>query len=251
MTQRILMTVSLVTSCNLFVTHAHAESPSVSQEPAPVEHVFVPQGFDDNDNAEVIIQGRFPNACMKTGPVEKSVDLQNKIIRLRPQVYVYRGEPCAQVIVPFIQRVTFGTLKEGEWKIEIDGMPAVSPLPLTITRARSATPDEFLYAPVEEVVLLPGALGTRQRLVVSGNWPLVTGGGCFVMKQLIAKLGADNTLVVQPIAALRPPEQCSPSSLRKRAFQAAVTLEKSLQSDALIHVRVLNGESLNKFYEAL
>jgi hypothetical protein len=30
-----------------------------------------------------------------------------------------------------------------------------------------------------------------------------------------------------------------------------VYLEKSLQLDSLIHVRVLNGESLNKFYESL
>ncbi|MEY4066288.1 MAG: hypothetical protein RIR26_2496 [Pseudomonadota bacterium] len=251
MSQSLCRVFFLAVCFSFLAAQAHAETPSVSQEPAPVEHVFVPQGFDDNDNAEVIIQGRFPNACMKTGPVEKSIDTQNKVIRLRPQVYVYRGEPCAQVIVPFIQRVTFGTLKEGEWRIEIDGMPSVNPLPLMISRARSATPDEFLYAPVEEVILLPGALGTRQRLVVSGNWPIITGGGCFVMKQVVTKLGSDNTLVVQPMAELRPPEQCSAATQRKRSFQSAVTLEKSLQSDSLIHVRVLNGESLNKFYESL
>jgi len=236
---------------NSYAVEARADSPSVSREPAPVEHVFVPQGFDDNDNAEVIVQGRFPNACMKTGPVEKTVDVQTQTIRLRPQVFVYRGEPCAQVIVPFIQRVTFGTLKEGTWKVEIEGMPSVAPLPLVVKRALSAAPDEFLYAPVEEVVLLPGNLGTRQKLVVSGNWPIIPARGCFVMKQIRTTLGADNTLVVQPIAELLPAEQCSPTSQRKRAFQASVFLDKSLQLDSLIHVRVLNGESLNKFYESL
>jgi hypothetical protein len=226
-------------------------TPTVVLEVAPVERVFVPQGFDDNDNVEVIIQGRFSNACMKTGTVEKMVDSSRKIIRLKPLAFVYKGEPCAQVIVPFIQRVTFGTLNEGTWKIEVEGMPSVAPLPLVVKRALSAAPDEFLYAPVEEVVLLPGALGTRQKLVVSGNWPVVPARGCFVMKQIRTHLGPDNTLVVQPISELLPPEQCSASSLRKRAFQASVYLEKSLQLDSLIHVRVLNGESLNKFYESL
>lgn len=244
--------LSLFTLSSLTVsTQIFAQTPSVSLEPSPVEHVFVPQGFDDNDNAEVIIQGRFPNACMKTGPVELLIDNQAQIIRLRPKVYVYRGEPCAQVIVPFTQRVTFGTLKEGSWKIEIDGMPSISPLPMNITRSQSAAPDDFLYAPVEEVVLLPGRMGTRQKLVLSGNWPLVPGRGCFVMKEIRTKLGADNTVVVQPIAELLPASQCSQASIRKRAFQSSVMLEKSLQLDSLIHIRVLNGESLNKFYESL
>lgn len=228
---------------------ATAEAPSVSREPAPVERVFVPQGFDDNDNAEVIIQGRFPNACMKTGPVGAKIDTQNQIITLRPEVYVYRGEPCAQVVVPFTQRVTFGTLTAGNWKIVAEDMPTINPLPLVVTRARSAAPDEFLYAPVEEVVLLPAGISSRQKLVISGNWPQIQGRGCFSLKEIRTHLGADNTLVVQPIAELLPAARCSQSSVRKRVFQGSVVLDKPLNSDSLIHVRTLNGESLNKFFE--
>lgn len=230
---------------------ALAMASSVSREPAPVEKIFVPQGFDDNDNVEVVVQGRFQNACMKTGPVEKKIDVMSKTITLRVESYVYRGEPCAQVIVPFIQRVTFGTLPAGSWKIELEGMPAVSPLPLVVDHAVSATPDDFLYAPVEEVVLLPGGLGARQKLSVSGNWSQTVGRGCFVLREIRTKLGSDNTLVVQPIAELLPANQCSLSSQRKRAFQGSVMLTKPLQSDSLIHVRTLNGESLNKFFEEM
>lgn len=232
-----------------FCPLALAETPSVTLEPAPVEKVFVPQGFDDNDNAEVIIQGRFPNACMKTGPVTKKIDPQSQTITLKPEVFVYRGEPCAQVIVPFTQRVTFGTLHSGTWKINVEGMPSVTPLPLNIEQARSATPDEYLYAPVEEVVLLPAAQGSRQRLVISGNWPQTQGRGCFSLKEIRTHLGSDNTLVVQPIAEFLPALRCSLPSARKRVFQGSITLDKTLQDDSLIHVRTLNGESLNKFFE--
>lgn len=242
---------ALITSLVCAQFSAFAENPTVSRELAPVEKVFVPQGFDDNDNAEVIIQGRFPNACMKTGPVEKKIDKVNQIITLRPEVFVYRGEPCAQVIVPFTQRVTFGTLQPGQWKIQVEGLPSIIPLPLVIEPARTATPDEFLYAPVEEVVLLPAGLGERQKLVVSGNWPQTQGRGCFALREIRTHLGADNTLVVQPISVLLPASQCSASSQRKRAFQGSVILDKPLQSDSLIHVRTLNGESLNKFFEGL
>ncbi len=30
---------------------------------APVDNVFVPAGFDDNDNVEVVLQGYFANSC--------------------------------------------------------------------------------------------------------------------------------------------------------------------------------------------
>ncbi|MEN9809421.1 MAG: hypothetical protein RLZZ488_988 [Pseudomonadota bacterium] len=240
----------LIGSAAVFLpTVATAETPSVSLEPAPVEKVFVPQGFDNNDNTEVIIQGRFPNACMKTGPVGAKIDTQNQVITLKPEVYVYRGEPCAQVVVPFTQRVTFGTLTAGTWKIIVEDMPAINPLPLEVARARSAAPDDFLYAPVEEVVLLPAGISNRQKLVISGNWPQIQGRGCFSLKEIRTHLGADNTLVVQPIAELLPAARCSSGSARKRVFQGSVVLDKPLNSDSLIHVRTLNGESLNKFFE--
>ena len=30
---------------------------------APLDHLFVPNGFDNNDNVEVVVTGKFPNPC--------------------------------------------------------------------------------------------------------------------------------------------------------------------------------------------
>jgi hypothetical protein len=240
-------------------SNAHARTPtagtdnipSVSRQAAPVEKIFVPQGFDDNDNIEVVIQGRFPDACMKTGPVETRIDHTTQTVTLKPEVYVYRGEPCAQVIIPFTQRVTLGTLQQGTWKILLEGAPAIAPLPLVITHAQSAAPDEVLYAPVDEVVMLPDLQGRLRKLVISGNWPQIPNNrGCFALKEIRTFIGADDTVVVRPIAELLAPALCSPTSQRKRVFQGSVLLDRPLQRDSLIHIRTLNGESLNKFYEA-
>lgn len=228
-----------------------ADQRKIQLKSAPIEHVFIPQGFDDNDNAEVIIQGRFSNACMKTGPVEKQIDSTNKTITLTPKMYVYEGDFCAQVIVPFIQRVTFGHLTEGRWTIKLAENQNIQIQDLNIRRAVTAAPDDYLYAPVDEVVLLPGQLGSRQKLVVSGNWPVSPSEICFELREVRAALGPDNTLVVQPIAEIKAVGQCSSQTSRQRVFQGSVILDKPLLNDSLVHVRVLNGESLNKFYEAL
>jgi hypothetical protein len=87
--------------------------------------------------------------------------------------------------------------------------------------------------------------------VVSGNWPISPSNACFNLKEVRTLLGSDNTLVVQPITEILTGDDCISQSLRQRVFQASVTLEYPIVDDSLIHVRVLNGESLNKFYESL
>jgi hypothetical protein len=242
----------LMTLCFGLNSHQSlAEQRKVQLKSAPIEHVFIPQGFDDNDNAEVVIQGRFSNACMKTGPIEKQINSLTQTITLTPRMYVYEGEACAQVIVPFIQRVTFGHLSPGEWTVLIADNRDLKIQAMTIRKAVSASPDDFLYAPVDEVVLLPGLAGTRQKLIVSGNWPVGPVDACFQLKEIRTLLGPDNTLVVQPIAEILSRDSCPSQTLRHRVFQGSVMLDKPLVDDSLVHVRVLNGESLNKFYEAL
>lgn len=248
---RCALSMIMMTALAMNSAESFASEQKVYLKNAPIEHVFIPQGFDDNDNAEVIVQGRFSNACMKTGPIEKILDESSKTIILTPKMYVYEGDACAQVIVPFIQRVTFGHLSPGQWKVLIADNPSLKIQHLTIRKAITAAPDDFLYAPVDEVVLLPGLNGVRQKLVVSGNWPVSTTDSCFRLKELRTLLGADNTLVVQPIAEILDRDSCTSQSQRQRVFQESIMLEKPLNNDSLVHVRVLNGESLNKFYEAL
>lgn len=223
--------------------------PQPSLALAPVNKVFVPQGFDDNDNAEVVLQGYFPNSCMKLGPIESYVNQDSQVIEIRPQVYIYDSVACIQVRVPFIQKVSLGQLRQGEWNIQVEGNAAVEALPLSVRKAVSAAPDDYLYAPVSEVVLLPEPRSEVQRIVVSGRWPDMPDGRCFELVRLENRLGPDNALVVLPIAELREQGSCSDSEKRQRAFAASVLLEQQLAPEALIHVRVLNGESLNKFYD--
>ena len=56
------------------------------QEPAlvgaPVEKVFVPLGFDDNDNVEVVVHGHFQSTCFKVGPSTATVDAAAKTVTI-------------------------------------------------------------------------------------------------------------------------------------------------------------------------
>jgi hypothetical protein len=216
---------------------------------APIQRVFVPDGFDDNDNVEVILHGHFPNSCMKSGPVEFDVNRDLRVISIRSEVYVYSPDACLQVEIPFIQKVSLGNLEEGVWKIEVGGNLRRQPLPLVVRHAKSAAPDEVLYAPVEDVLLLPEPQGDGHRVVVSGQWPQASAGKCFELVRIESYLGKDHSLVVLPIAELKNEGECKSSDVRRRVFSSSAPVAEKLPQDVLVHVRVLNGESLNKFFE--
>ncbi|MEY4064688.1 MAG: hypothetical protein RIR26_896 [Pseudomonadota bacterium] len=218
--------------------------------PAPVQRAFIPEGFDDNDNVEVILHGHFPNSCMKVGPVDVSINADSRVVSLKPEVYAYESELCAQVSIPFMQKVALGHLPAGAWKLELPEKLAYEPAPLVVHRARSAAPDDALYAPVDEVVLIPESQGALHLVVVSGRWPEPPEGKCFELVRVANRMGADNALVVLPIVEIKNEGQCKVSRNAQKSFVGSAVVNGAISEDVLVHVRVMNGDSLNKFYEA-
>ena len=214
--------------------------------PSPVQKVFVPEGFDDNDNVQVVLHGHFPNACYKTGPVEAKVDQDAKTITIDPQAYYYQGF-CAMVVIPFIKQVNLGVVKAGTYTLRLKDRQDIAPTTLTISPAKTTAPDDFLYAPVETSDLVKDEQG-RSVLRVEGTWPY-TLTGCMTMKEVKAKQTAGQVLVVQPIADMvesGPACDEQRHSHRFRIDTPVNTNSFTTEKDLLLHVRVLNGNSFNR-----
>ena len=88
--------------------------------PAPIEKVFVPLGFDDNDKVEVIVHGEFPSSCYKMGPAGATVDAVGKKIVINAQAYYYPGAVCISMMVPFIKSVELpGLMAPGVYEVSL------------------------------------------------------------------------------------------------------------------------------------
>jgi hypothetical protein len=223
---------------------AQADGPDLVT--APVDQVFSPFGFDDNDNAEVVLHGTFPNTCYKTGPVEGRVDTAAGVIFVRAQAYRYRGG-CAQVLVPFTQSVKLGTVPAGTYRVVVEDRPGSTTTPLTVAQARTPGADDYLYAPVAQVALDKRDDGTYA-VRLEGEWPFMF-IGCMVMREVRAYLSPGNALVVMPIAELVDDgEQCAPQAETHR-FVFTQAVGELAASEYLVHVRVLDGNSLNRFVD--
>jgi hypothetical protein len=211
---------------------------------APVERVFVPLGFDNNDNVEVVIHGHFTNTCFKVGPTNAVIDAQAKTVTIQAQAYEYSGVVCAQVQIPFITNVNLGVMKEGEYSVSVVGLPDLVIDPLTIGVATTANPDDFIYAPVEQASLQKNAQGL-DILKIEGVYPFMF-TGCMNIKEVKVSLAPGQVIVVQPIADILEDRFCSPQDSKK------FTIERTLDfpitfSEYLIHVRTLSGSSVNRF----
>lgn len=239
--------------------NAQAQSP-VFDEPvilpvltnAPVRNVFVPVGFDDNDTVEVIVHGHFADSCNKMGPTIGLVDTDKSEITVGARALKYTANSCIPMEVPFLQSVKLGQLKAGNYTVKLSGGRTLPELPktMTVSAATTSTADDNLYAPVDavEFVPVPGQAGVYA-LTVSGIFPK-SEAGCMRLRE-VKILTYDGILIVLPISDFDAnsgncPQSNSPFD---RMFKVTKNVTLDLKRDTLIHVRVLNGQSVNKVIE--
>ena len=208
----------------------------------PPENVFTPMGFDDNDNSQVVLFGNLPDTCHKVGPMHYRVDKEKKTIFVRNEVYFYSGCWCADVLVPYTQALNIGVLNAGNYEIAVEkpdgSFQKMAALPIAV--ATTLSPDDYLYAPVEYVHLEKHGADAPE-LVVNG----VFHNSCMILKELKVTYRPNHVIEVQPIAELEG-TNCTSDA---RLFSQKIKLTGTLKGRTLIHVRSLNGQSLNQVEE--
>ena len=212
---------------------------------APVEKVFVPQGFDDNDKVEVIVHGHFSSSCYKMGPVTATINRESRQIIVRAEAYFYQGAVCVQMMIPFIKSVELpGQLSTGVYSIEVAQSPDLKPAALSVGRSTSPDPDDYLYAGVNSVELTRGLPG-QSEIVLRGEHPYLL-QGCVKFTSVRTYMSSTNVLVVQPITEIVSGDQC-PEGASDHHFEERVDVPALSTGEYLIHVRALDGNSLNHF----
>ncbi len=229
-----------------------AATPAFSQSlpaevTAPVEKIFVPHGFDDNDNAEVVIHGTFPDSCWRVGHSGATVDQENYKIEVWATAYQYSPENggedalCAQVMMPYLTSVKTGILKAGTYTITVKDLDITSSIEVGV--ATRETPDDYLYAMVDSAGVDVDPISGDQSLWVRGAHPHFY-IGCMVIDEVRAFKSPENVLVVLPIGRMEEGEACEGNY--KHNFFNRVKLENPITEESLLHVRVLSGRSYNE-----
>lgn len=232
-----------------------APSPRTDRIEVPVGRVFAPpQGYDDNDNIEVVIDGYLPNNCYRIDKTEILRVAENGF-SVRQYAVVDREGICASSgnlppsfsnIVPFTIEASLGQLKSGNYQVTFSrGGASAATRSFRVDRAASASVDSLPYAAVSNAYvgdIVRGDAGVQA--MVSG----VLTSSCSELNEEIIVRRIDDVVMVLPTVKTKPGMMCQ---FMLRPFERMVDLGKLEEGRYLVHVRSMNGKAVNRTFSAV
>lgn len=210
------------------------------QVQAFVDEIYVPYGFDDNDNSQIIVAGYLPNLCHKSPSSSIEVDGKNIVVQVETLKYHPSNPFCPEMIVPFLEVIDLGVLSEGLYSIVVNPKAKENPpkeAKLLVQKSQVSDRDNHIYAAVEfiDVNKAPGVVALK------GHNP----SDCVELDRIEILSNGSNAYSIMPI--MKQVSDYCPVS--RNAFEYEVEVPKSLQAEKiLLHVRSLQGESVNALW---
>lgn len=208
----------------------------------PISSVFTPNGFDNNDNSEVIVEGFLPNLCHKNPSSDVKVDGKKISIKVT-SLYYHKSNPyCPQMLVPFILKVDLGLLDAIEYEIVVNkGSQWESESLLNIKNSNNHLMNDFQYANVDHIKV--SDIGDR-KVVLEGYNP----SDCLVLDEIKYIHNGKDVLSVMPI--MKQVSDFCP--MKQVAFEYEWEVPKVLDNNKiLLHVRTMQGNSVNQIFNQL
>lgn len=221
-----------------FSAYVQASNPQVVI--SPIDHVFVPNGFDNNDNVEVVITGTFPNPCYTRNKVEVQYSGSNIFILVSALKKDDPSKPiCEPMAVPYKEVVSLGNLQGGRYQIYANRDSRYEQREyLNVETSTSTSVDDYIYPIVEYVDL--GFTGG-----LSGNAMLVykTPSDCIVLDRVEYTINNKDTISVLPI--MKKVSQDCNQTMRKFEVPISFNLRSFSHPNVLVFVRSIEGRAVS------
>lgn len=204
---------------------------------APVDHLYLPEGFDSNDTVEVVVTGKFPNTCFSRNDVqvqvlEDQIDIQVTAVSHEKTFPISR---CPDMAVPFKEVVHIGNLQGGEYAVKVN---ANSPFSLkdklTVAEASSNSVDDHIYAAIEWVERKGG-----NKAILHG-WRY---SNCIDIDKVEMITNKKDTLSILPV--MKHLTDFCPMKMMPTRYEVELPLNTMKMKQPLLHVRTMDGKSVN------
>lgn len=217
---------------------AHAGTPE--ERIVPVEDVFAPMGFDSNDNVEIVVSGYLPNLCHKNPKAKVKVEDKKIKVTLTSLYYEENNPYCPEMAVPFTETLSLGLLKAGEYKIVVnEKSETTASEELYVDNASRATVDSHTYAYVDYIEQ------TGSGKVKLRGYHL---SDCFELEKIAAFSNGKNVYSILPI--LKKVSNFCPRKMLPFSYEYTVPKDLNAKK-VLLHVRTMNGNSVNSIFKPL
>lgn len=209
--------------------------PEIKEVNLDVEHVFVPKGFDSNDNSEIIVAGWYPNPCYEWS--RAIIQKQPMGVQIRLKAWVKQGMDtvCIDMAVPYMESIKLGPLQEGQSQLLLMAQKPEDNIKtkIDIAKAGSSSIDDHLYGQVKQVRAEDGAL------ILEIEHP----SDCITLDRIESISNGKNVCSILPIMKKVKdtcPRRPQIYDYRFEIPQGCLEAEK-----VLFHVRSLEGKAFN------
>lgn len=206
------------------------------------EEIYVPRGFDNNDEVVVVTDGYLPNSCYKLTKPDVKIDHENKTITVIPQARHYDAV-CMQVLVPFTDVVNLGVLPHGNYLVKTQGERVYDTL--AVKESTNSGPDDALYAPIESITVDSEVAPNRPVAIIAGRFT----NTCMRLTE-VKVINSGKTFEILPMMVIDDQPDCRAAEV---PFKATAELAPAGQAPMhmgrfLAHARSLNGASFNAVF---
>lgn len=235
--RNLLFVSALLVSSSLF-----AQTTTVVD--APLDHLFIPSGFDNNDNVEVVVTGKFPNPCYTRNDI--SVDVKNDIIMIDVTARMEENQDnrrCEDLKVPFSETVRVGSLQAGDYKIIVNkGSEYELRGAMDVAVSTSSSVDEHIYAQVDYIELgFTGGLSGDALLIGSSISP------CLTLDRVEYLSNKKDTFSVLPI--MKKISNNCPEARKRLQIPIKFNPSALANNKLMLFVRSVDGKSVHTFVE--
>lgn len=202
-----------------------------------VSDIYTPAGFDNDDNAEVILTGLLPNSCHSTPKINTIIKDKNVYVRLTALSYEDSNPFCPPATTPFVQKINLGLLTQGEYEVFINPDTEFEMRSdMTIVDVNQSVFDGKTYANVQKVEAVDDEVNT---VILKGHNPSY----CYKLDRVEFISDNENTYSILPIME----KVASNCPLKRVEFEYEVEVPARIPSEeVLLHVRSMDGSSVNK-----
>jgi hypothetical protein len=204
---------------------------------APVDHIYIPEGFDSNDSVEFFVTGNFPSPCFSRNKVDVEVVGDSIKVHVSAISKTDKSIECVDLAVPFKEVVSVGNLQGGDYKIVInEKSPTELKDKMFVKEATSSDVDDSIYAMVDYI---------DQGFVASGNARLVgwKPSSCLELDHVKYISNGKDTLSVLPV--MKKTSSFCPMKLTPMIIPISYDRNAFKVDKILLYTRTLDGKSVN------
>ncbi len=205
--------------------------------PLNVDDMFVPNGFDDNDGVEIVLDGWLQSSCDTVLEPKVTVDFARGTIKIEPKA-IHGVFECLPMKTRYTVTTHIGALPYGDYDVITNNGWLVKHL--FVEEASNAGPDDYIYANVLEAFVdyaPDDKTDNRWAVVMIGKFT----NSCQKWASIEIKKH-EKTFTVLPKLRTEG-ELCAPVI---EPFTTRVPLEDPVDAERyLAHIRVQKGKAIN------